>query len=454
MRQPLTPDTESAGGTDPMNEFFQRLNVPELRASLEAWVDAHVLAVDNAIQAGLILLALALGRLLGPKLRTAMAAATAGRAGPAGVKDFVGRLAGLSTPIVIVAVLWIAVEAGSQTDLFGHRLTQIAASLAAAWVAIRLVSGFIGNDLLARSVAWIAWILAALVALGLFDATVTLLDGIGMTFGKVRISLLSLAKGVVALGVLLWITSALSKALERRIGRAESLTPSVQVLVAKIIKIVLVALAFLIAIGSLGIDLTALTVFGGALGIGVGIGLQKVVSNLVSGLLLLMDKSIKPNDVIAVGGTYGWVASLGARYAAVRTRDGVEYLIPNEELITQRVENWSHSDKAVRLNIPVGISYKSDVHVAMNLCREAPATVERVLADPPIQCLLKGFGDSSVDLEIRIWIDDPSEGRSNVISEVLLRVWDLFREHGIEIPFPQRDLHLKSSDIPLPTARA
>ncbi len=437
-----------------MNEFIQRLNLPDLRANLEFWFDTHVLAVDNAIQAGLIVLALLLGRLLGPRLRRAIAAAAQHRTRRVGVQDFLDRLAALSTPIVILLFLWIAVEAGSQTALFGHRLTQIAASLTAAWVAIRLVSGFIGNDLLARSVAWIAWIIAALVALGLFDATVTLLDGVGMTFGKVRISLLSLAKGVVALGVLLWITSALSKALERRIGRAESLTPSVQVLIAKIIKIVLVVLAFLIAIGSLGIDLTALTVFGGALGIGVGIGLQKVVSNLVSGLLLLMDKSIKPNDVIAVGGTYGWVASLGARYAAVRTRDGVEYLIPNEELITQRVENWSHSDKAVRLNIPVGISYKSDLHVAMKLCREAPATVERVLADPPIQCLLKGFGDSSVDLEIRIWIDDPSEGRSNVISEVLLRVWDLFREHGIEIPFPQRDLHLKSSDIPLSTARA
>ena len=162
-----------------------------------------------------------------------------------------------------------------------------------------------------------------------------------------------------------------------------------------------------------------------------------------------MDKSIRPNDVIAVGGTCGWVASLGARYAAIRTRDGVEYLIPNEEPITQRVENWSHSDTVVRLYIPVGISYKSDVRLAMDLCRDTPAAVEQVLASPPPQYLLKGFGDSSVNLEIRLWIDDPAEGRSNVISEVLLRVWDLFREHGIEIPFPKRDLHLKSGEVRL-----
>lgn len=437
-----------------MNAFIQRLNLPDLRTSLETWFDTHVLAVDNAVQAALILLALLLALLLGPRLRRAIAAATQHRARHAGVRDFFGRLAALSTPIVFFLFLWIAVETGSQTALFGYGLTQLAASLAGAWVAIRLVSGFIGNELLARSIAWIAWILAALVAVGLFDAAVALLDSAGMTFGKVRISLLSLAKGALALGVLLWIALALSKALERRLQRASGLTPSVRVLAAKIGRIVLIALAFLIAIGAVGIDLTALTVFGGALGIGIGFGLQKVVSNLVSGLLLLLDKSIKPNDVIAVGGTYGWVASLGARYTAVRTRDGVEYLIPNEELITQRVENWSHSDKAVRLAIPVGVSYDSDVRLAMDLCREASAGVARVLADPPPRCLLRAFGDNSVDLEIRIWIDDPAEGRSNVISEVLLGVWDLFRERGIEIPFPQRDLHLKSSDIPLPVPSA
>ena len=261
--------------------------------------------------------------------------------------------------------------------------------------------------------------------------------------------MLTVVKGVMALGILLWVTMSISNVLERRISRADSLTPSVQVLVAKLTKIVLITLAFLIAINSLGIDLTALTVFGGALGVGIGFGLQKIISNLMSGLTLLMDRSIKPNDVIAVGGTYGWIVSLGARYTAVRTRDGVEHLIPNEELIAQRVENWSHSDTAVRLKIPVGISYKSDVRLAMRLCVEAAGGSDRVLVTPEPHCLLRGFGDSSVDLEIRIWIEDPQEGRSNVISQVLLGVWDRFHEHGIEIPFPQRDLHLKSSDVRL-----
>ncbi len=432
-----------------MNEVIQKLSIPDIRAGLEEWFVTDVLSTDNAVQAGIILLALLLGRLLGPRLRRAIDATSRNRMRHAEVLGFVDRLSALSTPIVILVFLWIAVEAGAQTQLFGYRLTQIAASLAGAWVAIRLISGFISNDLVARLVAWIAWILAALVALGLFDLTITLLDGIGMTFGQVRISLLAIAKGTVALGVLLWLVLVLSNLLERQIKQSDNLTPTVQVLVSKIVKIVLVTFAFLVAIGSLGIDLTALTVFGGALGIGVGIGLQKIVSNLISGLLLLIDKSIKPNDVIAVGNTYGWVASLGARYAAVRTRDGVEYLIPNEELITQRVENWSHSDRAVRLCIPVGISYSCDVRHAMDLCREASERVERVLTDPPPRCLLRSFGESAIDLEIRIWIDDPAKGRANVISEVLLQVWDLFREHDIQVPFPQRDLHLKSSSIRL-----
>ena len=435
-----------------MNELVQWLNDLKLSTAVQGWLDTHVLVLDNAMQVGLIVLALLLGRLLGLRLRQLIASLSENRTWRAEVRGFVARLVAHSNLITMLAFLWIAAEVGTRTDLFGNHLTRTVASLVSAWVVIRLVSGLIRNEILARFIAWTAWSLAALTTLGLLDATVELLDGMAMTFGEVRISVLTVVKGVMALGILLWVTVSISNVLERRISRAGSLTPSVQVLVAKLTKIVLVTLAFLVAINSLGIDLTALTVFGGALGIGIGLGLQKVASNLVSGLTLLMDKSIKPNDVIAVGDTYGWIASLGARYAAVRTRDGIEHLIPNEELITQRVENWSHSDKTVRLKVPVGISYKSDVRLAMRLCLEAAGTVERVLAAPEPRCLLRGFGDSSVDLEIRIWIDDPEEGRANVMSEVLLGVWDRFHEHGIEIPFPQRDLHLKSSDVRLAVA--
>lgn len=179
---------------------------------------------------------------------------------------------------------------------------------------------------------------------------------------------------------------------------------------------------------------------------GIGFGLQKIVSNFISGIILLMDKSIKPGDTIGVAGTYGWIQSLGARYVSVITRDGIEHLIPNEELIVTRVENWSFSGKRIRLRVPVGISYNSDPRKAMALCIEATEGIERIIEYPKPVCQLTEFGDSSVNLEIRFWIRDPQNGTGNVKTQVLLGVWDRFQEHGIEIPFPQRDLHIRSVD--------
>jgi small-conductance mechanosensitive channel len=169
-------------------------------------------------------------------------------------------------------------------------------------------------------------------------------------------------------------------------------------------------------------------------------------------LILLLDRSIKPGDVIAIGDTFGWIQSLGARYTAVRTRDGTEFLIPNEDLITNQVENWRHSDVQLRLKIPVGISYNNDPRQAITLClcNVAAAKCKRVLETPGPNTLLRGFGDNSIDLEIRFWINDPQSGRGNIISEVLLNVWDAFKDNNIEIPFPQRDLHLRSSNVNLP----
>ncbi len=286
---------------------------------------------------------------------------------------------------------------------------------------------------------------AALNILGLLTATMEFLDSIGFSFAGLRISALTVVRGLAMLAILLWLAVTASQTIERRVRTLTALTPSLQVLLAKLLKVVLVTIAVVAAMGSVGINLTAFTVFSGAIGLGIGFGLQKAVSNLVSGVIILLDRSIKPGDVIALGDTYGWIASLGARYVSVVTRDGTEHLIPNEELITQRVENWSYSNNLVRLRLPIGISYRSDVRKAIKLVTEAAQSVARVLPTPPPLCLLKEFGSSSVDLELRFWITDPYNGVSNVKSEVLLGVWDRFHEHGIEIPFTQQDLHLRSA---------
>ena len=219
--------------------------------------------------------------------------------------------------------------------------------------------------------AVLAWTLAALNIFGLLDPAMEILDSWAVQVGQLRLSPLTVVKVGLSLWFALWLANGIAGMVERRMARSQGSSATTRVLVSKLTRIALVTLAILVALSAVGIDLTALAVFSGALGVGLGFGLQKIFSNLVSGLILLMDRSIKPGDVISLGPTYGWVNHLGLRYTSVITRDAIEHLIPNEELIVQRVENWSFSDNLVRLRIPVGISYDSDVRLAMKLCLES-----------------------------------------------------------------------------------
>ncbi len=241
----------------------------------------------------------------------------------------------------------------------------------------------------------------------------------------------------------MWIALIIIRIFEKGVYASRDIDASLKVLFIKLFKFFVITVAVLGGLSAVGINLTALAVFGGAIGVGIGFGLQRIFSNLIAGVILLIDKSIKPGDTIEVKGTYGKVDKLGSRYVSVITRDGIEHLIPNEELIINRVENWSYSHELVRLRIPVGVHYKSDVNKAMKVCIAAANNIKRVLKEPAANCLLTQFDDSSVNLEIRIWIKDPMNGCSNVKSEVLLEVWNQFAEHGIEIPYPQQDVYIK-----------
>jgi small-conductance mechanosensitive channel len=215
-----------------------------------------------------------------------------------------------------------------------------------------------------------------------------------------------------------------------------------RVLTVKFLQIVLFGAAFFIGLKAVGFDLTGLAVLSGAIGVGIGFGLQKVVSNLVSGVIILLDKSIKPGDVISLGETFGWVEELGARYISITTRDGREYLIPNEDLITGQVVNWSHSNDFVRLDINFGASYRDDPHLVRKVALEACQAVPRVLSFKPTVCHIVGFGNSSVDYILRFWIRDPVEGLTNIRGQVFLALWDAFKANGISIPFPQREIRI------------
>jgi len=321
-------------------------------------------------------------------------------------------------------------------------LILVAVNLLSAWVVLRFASRLIRQTIWSNLIFAVVWATVALNILGLLGPLLSSLDQSALTFGKVRISAYTVLKGMVSLAVLLWAASLASRFLAERIRHIEELTPSLQVLISKLLQFVLVAMAVLLALNVVGIDLTALTVFSGAIGIGLGLGLQKAASNIASGFMLLLDKSIKPGDIVSVGHTFGWVTSLGGRYVSIRTRDGIEHLIPNETFISQGVENWSFNDREVRIKIPIGVAYDTDLRLAQRLALEAASETTRVLRKPEPSCLLMRFGDSAIELELRVWISDPERGVSNVKSEVLFKVWEKFKAASVEIPYPQQVLHV------------
>jgi len=328
-------------------------------------------------------------------------------------------------------------------------IIRIMTGLTTAWFIISFLSRLIKNRFVSRVIAAVAWVITALYILGLLPRAQAALDAAAFNLGETRVSALSILQSGALLAVLIWLALFASQFIASSIAKNEDISPSVKVLLSKVLRFLLLCLAVIFSLSAVGIDFTALAVFSGAVGIGIGLGLQKIVSNFLSGIILLLDKSIKPGDVIEIdtvsGSTYGWVQHLGARYTSVRTRDGTETLIPNEVFIDSPVTNWTHTNKSVRRKLPIGVSYNTDVEKAIELCLNAVENMPRVLKVPKPVCLIKGFGDSSVDLELRFWINDPEGGVANVSSKVYLEIWKLFQAENIEIPFPQRDLNIRSS---------
>ena len=406
-----------------------------------AWLRGDVLVPATLAQAACAAALLALVLLTAAPLRSVLTV-RAGRLATAPAQPLARALAQVAPWIALLLLVWFAILAFHAIHL-PAALLRLVESLAIAWVVIRLSSNLVRNPHIALAIAIAAWILAALNIAGLVAPILGLLNDMAVPIGNFRLSVLLILKGIITFGVLIWLANLVSRLVDQRLRAFHAMPPAMQVLAAKLTRAGLIVLAVVLALGSIGIDLTAFAVFSGAIGVGVGFGLQKVVSNLVSGVILLLDRSIKPGDVIEIEGTYGWIVDLNARYVSVSTRDGKEHLIPNEELITQRVVNWSYSNNLVRMHAQVGVSYECDPHEAIRLAVEATTTVPRVLKEPKPVCLLTDFGDSSINLELRFWINDPANGTANVRSQVLLNVWDLYRAHGIEIPNPQREVTLR-----------
>lgn len=422
----------------------------QLRASLTTWMAANVqMPVLPSLPHFLLQLAAVLATLLAAhvfalRLKPRARAFVANRAEK---QPLFSWLRPAAFPLLWMTLLWFAAvalrEAGQPA-----KVVEIALGLVAAWMGVRLAASFVASLLWSRVLA-VTIVVVALKAFGLWAVTVSILDQMALNIGSVRVTAAGLIEATAILALFWWAASLGSRRLDLWIARLPGISPSERVLLAKVTSVLSWTVAVFFALHAIGINLTTLAVFSGAVGLGVGFGLQKVVSNLISGVILLLDRSVKPGDVIAVGPHYGWINALGARYVSVVTRDGIEHLIPNEDLITDRVENWSHSNNLLRLHAPVGVAYGSDLDQAMALAVQAASDIPRVLAEPPPRCLILEFGDSAIQLELRFWINDPRAGIHNVRSDVFKRIWDLYAANGIVVSFPQRDVNLRAA-APLP----
>lgn len=348
----------------------------------------------------------------------------------------------VAMPVIWLALLWAAAGVGLGLKIPLHFIGA-AIDLVFAWICIRLLSFAVSSHAASVTLSLLAWTIAALNILDLYRPFDAWMKTVPVYESKhYHISLYDIASSIVVLGVLLWVTRLILRFLQRQISTSPSLTPSLQVLLGQVLQIVLPALAIVIGLQTVGVDLTTLNVAFGAIGLGVGLGLQKIVSNLVAGLTLLLGKTIKPGDTLAYKQTFGTVTGMGARYVTLRTLGGVEHLIPNDQFLENGVENWSYTDAKMCLSATVGISYENDPHQALALCIAAAKSVPRVLANPGPGAALKEFGDSAIVLDVYFWIDDPETGTSNVKSAVLLAIWDSFKQAGISMPYPHRDVRV------------
>jgi small-conductance mechanosensitive channel len=413
------------------------------------WFIQNALTVTTLAQIAAVAVAFGLALFIGTQLRSWVAVKTETRITDWRLKQAGRALVGLAIPItwLIFEAFWLMVAA--QAD-WPHQIVKVVVNLLAAWVVIRLTSTVVRDPLWSRVVALTAWTFAALNIVGALDNVVGFLDGLAFSLGKVRISLLAAIKAAALLAFMLWLANWLSAFMERRLRTLPRLTPSVQLLFGKLFKIALFTIAVLFALSSVGIDVTALAVFTGAVGVGIGFGLQAVISNFVAGIIILIEKSLKVGDFVEfASGVRGEVREINIRYTVVTTNDNIDILVPNSEFVSGLVTNWTHGDGHRRLRLPFAAAYGTDKDLVRKAGLEAAAAVDHTLTGQPRrepQVWLVGFGDSSLNFELVVWVKPEAVKRPGAASAAYY--WALetaLGKYGVEIPFPQRDLRIRGA---------
>lgn len=434
-----------------MPDLFTRLtDINQLNDWLhQAWtaVAQYALVTETWVQVAVVAVAFLLARLAAPWIERKLQRLASSQVADFHLDRIVAAMVPLVLPLLWLLLQWLSLNAAIEAE-WPHRIIRLWASLLAAWVVIRLTSGLVRDPLWSRIIAIAAWTVAALNILGFLDEAIALLDSAAVRIGGLRISALTALKACASLAILLWLANWIGSAVERRVEKTPKFTASLRLLLVKLLKIGLITLAVLIALSSVGIDITAFAVFTGAIGVGVGFGLQAVISNLVAGMIILLDRSLKVGDFVELqSGIAGEVREINVRSTVITTNDNIDILVPNSEFVSGSVTNWTYRDVYRRTRVPFGVAYGTDKEKVRAAGLEAAAEVAFTLTghsgrDP--QVWLVGFGDSSLNFELVVWLTPDAVKRPSAVNAAYC--WALetaLGKHGIEIPFPQRDIHVK-----------
>jgi small-conductance mechanosensitive channel len=414
-------------------------------------VGAEVTSPWFYLQLGLILAAAGIAFGVGAAVRSRIDTTSLAMGWPAPLRLFLRVLIG-SASTAAFAILMIIARGVMLASTWPSRsyLLEVFAKLAIAWLIIRLVTSVIRNEFLVRVVSLAAWLVAALSIIGQLDPVIDALDSVAIVLGGLRLTPLLLIKLGVLLAVALWVANIASKFLETRITQSRDLTPSIQVLLVKMMRLALMILAIAIVMSAVGINLSALAIFSGAVGVGIGFGLQKIVANFISGVILLADKSVKPGDLVTIGDSSGRISAMNTRYISVAAGDGREFLIPNEDLITQKVVNWTYTDKNTLVKVNFSTNYDADPRLVCKLAIVAAEASPRATKGKTPNCIITEFAEAGMKFTLTFWISEP-DGMDRVKSDVMLSLWDAFKHDDIRVPYPVREIRIRGGALPVET---
>ncbi len=411
-------------------------------------VGAEVTSPWFYLQLGIILAGTGIAYAAGAAIRSRIDMTSLGMGWPAPMRLFMRVLVRCASIAVFALLIRLArIIMSASTWPSRSYLLELGSKLAFAWLVISLVTSVIRNAFIVRLVSIAAWLVTALSILNQLDPVIDALDSVSVVLGGLRLTPLLLIKLGALLFAALWVSNLASNFAESRITRSSDLTPSIQVLLVKMIRLGLMIFAVAVAMSAVGIDLSALAIFSGAAGVGIGFGLQKIVANFISGIILLADKSVKPGDLVTIGDSTGRINEMKTRYISVAAGDGREFLIPNEDLVTQKVTNWTYTDKNTLVKVNFGTNYEADPRLVCKLAIEIAAAAPRAIKGKPPNCILTEFAEAGMKFSVTFWIADP-DGLDNVKSDVMLALWEVFKRENIRVPYLVREIRIRGGALP------